>query len=1390
MAAPVLEEITRKQGTASNIAYFDMPTTVNAGDLLLVSIMWDSNINDTGAPTGYTELAIAATRGLSQWVGYKSADGTEDGANLSIGHSGGSEHYASTVHRFQAGTWDTPELLTDQNANGVTGYTFTAKNGALATLYAYVGTLWVDADPPTHSSGTASEGAATIQDPGSAALVDWCDIETTEGSSPAMTFTWTSDGYHAVLVGIPAPVAGDPDEITFDQWASNGTPTQTIPGDAAVGAVAIYSYRSYNPTNLGVTGNTCDAGTSTNWNVAVEGVDSGNDYYDVIAWKVLETGDPSKTVICDSGWQNNFDSSHLAIFDVGENLSSADLVATTDSSYSQLGDPASFTLTPTYDAPRITYGICGENNGGHVWNMTPTADATNDPGQYEIAGYLVQADGDSTAVTMDLADNGSQNYAAGLMLEIGPARITANSGSYTLTGQDIGLDYSGGIELVDYQHVNATGTVTIPADVIEGDIAIFWYASGGVNAPYDSGNTCSGGTSTGWTVIKEIPNDVFSIWYSIMAYKVLVAADASKTVAVDANYDQGGSTPSAGLTIARLGDQTKVGSWEPYVQHAYEESDGDVPAVTVNPVLNQPALVVGLTSGYSGITWDMTPTALATDDDGGAYSESGYNIFAGGTNPGVTMDVGDEGVGTTVQIAMIEMGYFGLTCETGYHEIGFRSISQTPYTAKSYGAFGSTVLAKHGTADGNLAGAGVTHYTLTAAYGTFTLTGQALDLSAGRTLTSAQGSYTLTGQTVDFKADRRLTAAQGSYALTGQTVDLVSARQFVAAQGSYSLTGQATGLAAGRTLTADQGSYTLNGQAVVLVGDRTLTASQGSYSLNGQTVGITADRTLTAAQGSYSLNGQAIELSAGLTLDAAQGSYSLNGQAVGVTAARALSAAQGSYSLTGQAVDISTDRVLAAAQGSYTLTGIDAGLINTVNVSLVAAGGTYALTGQAIGLYVDRSLTAGQGTYNLNGQAVTFARSRTTIADQGSYALTGQSINLSLGAAIAAAQGNYALTGQAVTLARSRLFAADQGTYNLTGQDVTIAYGHVLVSGQGTYNLTGYDVTILHGAAIEANQGSYSLTGQAVGLYADRIWTAEQGSYSLTGQAVGLAAGFNLTAEQGSYTLTGQSAALIADRTIAAAQGTYNLTGQDILFLTDGALGAEQGSYVINGQAVNLALGAVVAADQGSYALNGQDVTLAYHRTFSAAQGSYTLNGQSVSLSATLGALAAGQGSYALTGQDIDLTLNRALVAAYGSYTLTGQTVGLAQVRSLSAAQGSYALTGQAVNLVYPRNLSATTGYYTLTGQDIEYIYGHAPLVAGTGYYSLTGQDITFIATIIYDVPGERSVTVEPIGRHIAAQLINRLVTADAIKQAVASEIILDDVAAASIGRSINSEKR
>lgn len=99
-------------------------------------------------------------------------------------------------------------------------------------------------------------------------------------------------------------------------------------------------------------------------------------------------------------------------------------------------------------------------------------------------------------------------------------------------------------------------------------------------------------------------------------------------------------------------------------------------------------------------------------------------------------------------------------------------------------------------------------------------------------LDSASGAYTIS-------------AAQGSFSLSGQASALLAARLLPASPGTFTLTGEAATLAAQRIISAGQGSFALAGQSATLTysggspASYSLTAAAGAFALSGQDAALT-----------------------------------------------------------------------------------------------------------------------------------------------------------------------------------------------------------------------------------------------------------------------------------------------------------------------------------------------------------------------------------------------------------------------------------------------------------------------------------------------------------------------------------------------------------------------
>jgi hypothetical protein len=200
----------------------------------------------------------------------------------------------------------------------------------------------------------------------------------------------------------------------------------------------------------------------------------------------------------------------------------------------------------------------------------------------------------------------------------------------------------------------------------------------------------------------------------------------------------------------------------------------------------------------------------------------------------------------------------------------------------------------------NVAGGGAT---ITGDSGSYTLTGTAATLKAGRKLAADSGTYNLTGTAATLKVGRKLTADSGTYTLTGTAVAFKRGYALGAESGTYTVSGTSVNLKAGRKLTADSGSYTLTGTDVTLnyspAGSYNLTAESGTYTLTGTAATLKVSRKLTADSGAYTLTGTDVTLSKGVKLTADSGSYTLTGSNVAFARTYVLTAESGAYTLTG-----------------------------------------------------------------------------------------------------------------------------------------------------------------------------------------------------------------------------------------------------------------------------------------------------------------------------------------------------------------------------------------------------------------------------------------------------------------------------------------------------------
>lgn len=174
-----------------------------------------------------------------------------------------------------------------------------------------------------------------------------------------------------------------------------------------------------------------------------------------------------------------------------------------------------------------------------------------------------------------------------------------------------------------------------------------------------------------------------------------------------------------------------------------------------------------------------------------------------------------------------------------------------------------------------------------------------------------------------------LSAASGSYSITGETAGF-SGGTLTASYGPFAITGNAATLSAYTTLPnllAACGTYNISFASSS--SDFDLVAAAGLFAYTGfaaQLVPVVSPVGLTAAFGSYSIAAQNIVMAAAISLPVASGSYSIVAQ--NAPLALAIPSSFGNYSIAGQNAAMAGHVVsLAAAFGSYSMAGQNAGLI-------------------------------------------------------------------------------------------------------------------------------------------------------------------------------------------------------------------------------------------------------------------------------------------------------------------------------------------------------------------------------------------------------------------------------------------------------------------------------
>jgi len=193
-------------------------------------------------------------------------------------------------------------------------------------------------------------------------------------------------------------------------------------------------------------------------------------------------------------------------------------------------------------------------------------------------------------------------------------------------------------------------------------------------------------------------------------------------------------------------------------------------------------------------------------------------------------------------------------------------------------------------------------YTLTAASGTFSLSGQTTGLKAARALTASPQSFSVTGVAASLARRYTLDATTAPFTLTG--LDIAYSRHYALAPetGAFTLTGFQAGLSTNAQLVASAASFGFSGNAASLRVSRLLSGSVAPYALSGSPAALRAARLLSTVAANYTLSANDAAVLRQFVLETDAGAVSLTGQAAAIVRQALMSADSVAFTLTGNEV--------------------------------------------------------------------------------------------------------------------------------------------------------------------------------------------------------------------------------------------------------------------------------------------------------------------------------------------------------------------------------------------------------------------------------------------------------------------------------------------------------
>lgn len=317
-------------------------------------------------------------------------------------------------------------------------------------------------------------------------------------------------------------------------------------------------------------------------------------------------------------------------------------------------------------------------------------------------------------------------------------------------------------------------------------------------------------------------------------------------------YPDAGTTGSTSCD-GQLYTSTDKSSWALLVAQA----SADAKDMTSNP-----NSFVGFASGSVSGHWNQMVRFILLFDtsaltSGASISAATLSIRGTGTfddsswAPNINIYTTNPASNTT--LALADFSTFGSTaqCDTAITFAGWSTAGYNAFAlnATGLGNISKTAVTKFGTRNAGNDAANSSPTWVDS--GTASVSGNNAD--AAGTSTDPKLVITYTAST-----DYPITAAQGSFTLTGEASAFRAALHAAAAAGAFVFTGQATLLSLGKTVVAAVGSFTLTGRAALVNAARRVVSAAGSFTLTGEDSAFIKAMRIIAAQASIGLTGQTI----------------------------------------------------------------------------------------------------------------------------------------------------------------------------------------------------------------------------------------------------------------------------------------------------------------------------------------------------------------------------------------------------------------------------------------------------------------------------------------------------------------------------------------------------